>query len=89
MSTMTREGQCLQGREKDHSQNYVEGVGEGAVSIIMVEEMIYYIFLPPLASLVEFGTGGGNWSMWAQAQVTKALREVVVGGWLCSRTSTH
>ena len=48
----------------------------------MIELMSCYTLLPPSAPLVPFGTGGGKWSMWSQAQATKALRQVVAGAGL-------
>ena len=52
------------------------GAAGGAVDL-MVELLSSYLFLPPSAPLATFGCGSDRWSMWAQAQATRALREVV------------
>ena len=52
------------------------GAGGGAAEL-MAELSSCYLFLPPSAPLVVFGCGSGRWSTWAQAQATRALRQVV------------
>ena len=52
------------------------GAGGGAVDL-MLGLMSCYLFLPSSAPLVEYGSGGGRWSMWTKQQATVALREVV------------
>ena len=52
------------------------GAGGGAAEL-MVELLSCFLFLPPSAPLVAFGCGSGRWSMWTQAQATRALRQVV------------
>lgn len=50
---------------------------EGGTVDLLVELLSCYLFLPPSAPLVAFGCGNSRWSIWTQAQATKALRQVV------------
>ena len=49
----------------------------GGAAELMVEILSCVLFHPPSAPLVAFGCGSARWSMWTQAQATRALRQVV------------
>ena len=69
-----RKGAILTRARKGPPKAVVAG---GDAVDLLVELLSCHLFLPPSAPLVAFGCSCGRWSMWTQAQATRALRQVV------------